>query len=85
MERSSKVVVRVNDADIQLLQLRLRSLAHELVLWQSNGTRTRFLLMNRREAAPSVPLLEGRFGERLEVSMTRTYAFFERHAPFLNR
>lgn len=75
-------LVTLPAADLQV-RLRMRMLAHELYVTGPDGVRQRFGLMNRKQSEAMVSPLQHRFGTRFVLEKTPTYAFFERHLPFL--
>lgn len=79
----AKRTVTLPDADVRAVRLRMRMLAHELYVTGPDGVAQRFGLMNRKQSEALASPLKHRFGARYTLEKTPTYAFFERHLPFL--
>jgi hypothetical protein len=79
----SKRVVRVPCEQVREIRLHLNAMAHDLYITIGEEKPAMYGLMNRAEADRVRGRLHARFGERLVVTKSAVFAFFERHAPFL--
>lgn len=83
LRSKAKDVQLLRDERIHRVRLRLRALAHQVVIDDYGAVKRVFQLMNRDEAESLIEPLSRRFGARFEVTSTPVFAFCKRYAPFL--
>lgn len=83
LRTKAKNVVELKSDQVLNITLRMKMTSHELRVTGADRIERKFSLMNREQANAAIEPLTRSFDARFTVSKTPTFAFFERHAPFL--
>ena len=81
--KTSKSVVRVEDARIARVRLVQSVLPHQLYVEEKDGTSRKFGFLDRPFSAGVDEPLRQRFGEKFDLVVTKPFAFLRSYLPFL--